>query len=79
MVRPNSFWSKAKLQALLPDPKHAMDDAVNKGGAGWSSNNRSSQRLNRGQHTLQGLFGLLEVMAGLHPQPEPFGSAEEAA
>ena len=63
MARPNSFWSKAKPRGCSRTRKPDEHNVVNKGGAGWPSNNRASQRLNRGQHALQSLLGLLEEAA----------------
>jgi hypothetical protein len=37
------------------------------------------ERFDGGQHAAQSLLGQLQIMAGLHPQPEAFAEAEETA
>jgi hypothetical protein len=37
------------------------------------------ERFDGGQHAAQSLLGELQIMAGLHPQPEAFAEAEETA
>jgi hypothetical protein len=37
------------------------------------------ERFDGVQHAPKSLFGQLQIMAGLHPQPETFAEAEETA